>query len=107
MGTQLLFQEAQREYIAMAHGLDPSEDDVPASGLYKVVTAVSSAMSWHKFYTVGPTEARSWVIPLNTTAVEAAGRSCSIGVDVSLKWTLMCLQAKSTRTCRRVSLRWT
>jgi ribosome-binding ATPase YchF (GTP1/OBG family) len=44
------------------------------TGLDAIVESCSRALNVHVFYTVGPKEARSWLIPQNASAVVAAGK---------------------------------
>jgi len=43
------------------------------SGLSQIIRESRKLLGLHNFYTVGPTEARAWNIPVNTKAKDAAG----------------------------------
>jgi len=53
---------------------------VPAIGLQQLIELVSEVLGVHRFFTVGKTESRSWLIPIGCTAVEAAAK---IHTDIS------------------------
>src|SRR5204862_4414137 len=60
-----LSAEEQREYL-ISYGLtDP--------GLQRMISATYSLLGLMSFLTAGETEVRAWTIPINSTAVKAAG----------------------------------
>jgi GTP-binding protein YchF len=60
-----LAPEEQREYLA-SYGLKES-------GLERLVSATYALLGLMSFLTAGETEVRAWTIPMNSTAVKAAG----------------------------------
>ncbi len=58
-------REEQREYLA-SYGLEDS-------GLERLITASYSLLGLMSFLTAGEDECRAWTIPMNSTAVKAAG----------------------------------
>ncbi len=60
-----LSEEDAREYLA-SYGLKES-------GLERLITATYSLLGLMSFLTAGETEVRAWTIPVNSTAVRAAG----------------------------------
>src|SRR3954451_19757741 len=58
-------REEQREYLA-SYGLQES-------GLERLITATYSLLGLMSFLTAGEDECRAWTIPMNSTAVKAAG----------------------------------
>jgi ribosome-binding ATPase len=63
-----LLPDADRVEFLSAYGLEGG-----VSGLDAVIRATATLLRLHTFYTVGPTEARAWTIPLGATAPQAAG----------------------------------
>jgi ribosome-binding ATPase YchF (GTP1/OBG family) len=62
----LLPDGAERSELLAAYGL-------PASGMDDLIVQTARLLGLSNFYTQGPQESRSWVIPRGATAVEAAG----------------------------------
>ena len=62
----LLPDGAERSELLAAYGL-------PASGMDDLIALTARLLGLSNFYTQGPQESRSWVIPRGATAVEAAG----------------------------------
>ena len=58
-------REEQRDYLA-SYGLEES-------GLERLITATYSLLGLMSFLTAGEDECRAWTIPMNSTAVKAAG----------------------------------
>jgi ribosome-binding ATPase len=58
-------REEQREYLA-SYGLEES-------GLERLISATYSLLGLMSFLTAGEDECRAWTIPMNSTAVKAAG----------------------------------